>query len=205
MTIRIILIDDAQDIHDAVTILLKTVQDIVLVGEAFRGEDVIQLCEIASPDLVLMDMVMPGIDGAETTRALVERYPNIKILAMSSYREYALIRAMLDCGAAGYVLKDAISDELVDIIRAVMQGRIVLSAEIGQIVLFPRGQRDFGLTERELCVLKLIAEGHYDPEIAKILGVTKATVRFHVKNILHKMNVKTRFQAMVLAGKHNLV
>jgi len=205
MAIRVILIDDAQDIHDAVTIALRQVQDIVLVGEAYRGEDAIQLCEIASPDLALMDMVRPGLSGAEATHALVERFPNVKILAMSSYREYALIRAMLDAGATGYVIKDTISDDLVDIIRAACQGSIVFSPEIGRIILEPRQQKDFGLTERELHVLRLMAQGHYDPEIARLLSVSKRTVRFHVRNILRKMNVETRFQAMVLAGKHNLV
>jgi NarL family two-component system response regulator LiaR len=205
MAIRVILIDDAQDVHDAVVTALRTVEDIVLAGKSFRGEDAVQLCEIALPDLVLMDMVMPGIGGADTTRALVERFPNLKILAMSSYREYALIRAMLDSGAVGYVMKDAISDELVDIIRAAVQGNIVFSREIGQIILSPQNQGDFGLTKREMDVLKLVAEGKYDLEIAKQLDVSKRTVRFHVRNILRKMSVSNRLQAMVLAAKNNLV
>src|SRR5690348_2144231 len=149
MAIRVILIDDSQDIHDAVTIVLRTAQDVILVGEAYRGEDAVQMCGIASPDLVLMDMVMPGMSGAETTRAVIERFPDMKVLAMSSYREYALIRAMLDAGAIGYVIKDAISDELLDIVRAAFQGSVVFSREIGQIILAPQGHHDFGLTPRE--------------------------------------------------------
>lgn len=205
MAIRVVLVDDTQDIHEAVALALKTAHDIVLVGEAFRGEDAVKLCEIALPDMVLMDMVMPGISGADTTRSLVERFPKVKILAMSSYREYALIRAMLDSGAIGYVIKDTISDELVDVIRAAFQGSIVFSQEIGQIILSPQRQQDFSLTERELRVLKLIAEGHHDPEVATALNVSKRTVRFHVRNILRKMRVETRSQAMVLAAKNNLV
>jgi two-component system, NarL family, response regulator LiaR len=207
MPIRVVLIDDHSDIHAAVSALLRTTTEISLVGQAYRGSDAVSLCGSTDPDLVLMDVVMPGVSGIEAARDLVAEFPQIKILALSSYRDYGSIRAMIDSGASGYVVKDAIAHDLIDTIRTVCQGYTIFSPGVTQTMLArPDGTRiDFSLTERELAVLRLMGEGQSDKQVAQVLSISKATVRFHLGNILLKIGVDTRSQALVVAAKHNLI
>jgi NarL family two-component system response regulator LiaR len=205
MTIRVILIDDHQDIHDAVTALLRATDDILLVGQSYHGDDALELCRVTRPDLVLMDVVMPGLGGAEATRHLLAHYPSLKVLVLSSFREYEIIKAMLDAGASGYVVKDAIAEELLDTIRAAHSGSAVFSSEVAQTLLSPPEATDFGLTDREIAVLGLMAEGLNNSQIADRLEISVHTVRFHLKNILAKLGVDNRSAALVLAAKANLI
>ncbi|MBN2303983.1 MAG: response regulator transcription factor [Anaerolineae bacterium] len=207
--IRVILVDDHQNIHDAVTALLKTVDDITLVGEAFRGEDAIQMCRNIKPDVVLMDVLMPGMNGVETTQAILANCSNLRVLALSSFHEYDVIRQMLDSGAIGYLVKDALAADLIDTIRATHRGNTVLSPEVADALLSPlpaaESSGNFGLTDREQQVLQLMANGLTNARIAETLCITAPTVRFHLTNILAKFGVETRSQALVLAAKHRLV
>jgi NarL family two-component system response regulator LiaR len=205
MTIRVILIDDNQDIHDAVAALLRTTDDILLVGQSYSGDDALELCRVTRPDLALMDVVMPGLSGAEATRQLLAYCPSLKVLVLSSFREYEIIKAMLDAGASGYVVKDAIAEELLDTIRAAHSGSAVFSAEVAQTLLAPPKTTDFGLTDREMAVLGLMAEGLNNGQIADRLEISVHTVRFHLKNILAKLGVDSRSAALVLAAKSNLI
>jgi NarL family two-component system response regulator LiaR len=206
--IRVIIVDDNPDIQDAVKILLNDTDDILLVGQAQDGLSAIKLCKMAKPDLVLMDVVMPGMNGAETTRSLMDILPATKILALSSFHEYEHIQSMLTSGAIGYLVKDGLIQDLVATIRSTMQGNTVLSPSAAQSIFLPHAadkQVDFGLTDRELQVLKRMADGLTYNGIAHDLHITAPTVRFHVNNILEKMNVATRSEVLVLAAKNNLV
>jgi DNA-binding NarL/FixJ family response regulator len=144
----------------------------------------------------------------DTTRALIAQNPGLRVLGLSSFREYEYIKAMLDNGAAGYLVKDALADDLLSTIRAIHQGSVVFSREVAQTLLSPpTGSTvpQYGLTDREIEVLQLIAKGLTNVEIATALAITPPTVRFHTNNILYKLRVKTRSEALVLAAKHGLV
>jgi len=207
--IRIVVVDDNQDIHDAVKHILKRENDIELIGQAFDGDSALKLCKMAKPDLVLMDVVLPVMDGVETTQSLIQILPNVKILALSSYNEYEFVRKMLESGAIGYLVKNALSQDLVTTIRDTMQGNTVLSPQVLSIVFSADKQDsdspDFSLTEREMEVLKLMAQGLTYSGIAHELQISSPTVRFHVNNVLEKMAVETRSEALVLAAKNNLI
>lgn len=203
---RVVLIDDDPNIHDAVEVLLKTVHDLQLVGRAFNGEIGIQLCRVAKPDIILIDVVMPGLSGQEVTSAIMKILPTVKIVALSSYHEYEQIRAMLNSGAIGYLVKHGLVQDLIPTIRSAMKGNTILSPQVAQTLFAPTtNSSDFGLSDRELEVIKLMAQGMTYDNIALTLQISKPTVRFHVNNILEKMQVETRSEALVLAAKNELV
>ncbi len=205
--IRVVLVDDHQHIHDVVIRLLKSVDDIHLVGQAYRGDDAVQMCALVKPDIVLMDVVMPGFDGAETARILLERCPGLRILALSSFSEYEYIKEMLDSGAKGYLVKSAIAEDLINTIRATYTGNTVFSPEIARTILSPppAKESDFDLTSREREVLALMAQGQTNAQIALALNISQPTVRFHFNNILLKFKVDTRSEVLVMAAKYRLV
>jgi NarL family two-component system response regulator LiaR len=207
--IRILLVDDHAWVHQAVSTILKIAPDIELIGQAHNGVEALRLCEELQPDLILMDVVMPHINGIEATRIIRGRYATIKILVLSSFQDDESVLAMLDSGAMGYVLKGSLTGDLISAIRTAMTGASVFSAEITSVLLksnqeTPNGH-DFGLTTRELEVLRLMAKGENNPEIADKLVISQSTVKFHISNILDKMGVTTRPEAIVLAAKNNLV
>jgi NarL family two-component system response regulator LiaR len=207
--IRIVLVDDNKDIHDAVKRLIDKVDDFQLVGQAFDAEVALKLCRVAKPDLVLMDVVLPEMNGAATTKAILRLLPKTKILALSSFSDYAYIRNMLESGAIGYLTKSDLTQDLVSTIRSTMQGNTILSPQAAKAIFSPEKSQtdttDFGLTERELQVLKLMADGHTYDAITHELHISQSTVRFHVNNVLEKMGVKTRSEVLVLAAKNNLI
>jgi DNA-binding NarL/FixJ family response regulator len=210
MVIRVGLIDDHSFVHDAVEARLREADDIALVGTAFDGEGALTLCRRHNPDVLLMDAEMPGLGGVAATRAVLAAFPDVRVLGLSSHEEYDFIRQMMDAGAHGYVIKHMIAEDLLDTIRATAQGNSVLSVEAARTLLYPptdgeQTPTDFGLTERELEVLRLLARGRSNKEAAAQLEVSERTIRFHTNNILAKMNVATRSEALVLAAKHNLV
>lgn len=207
--IRILLVDDHAWVHQAVTTILKIAPDIQLVGQAHNGLEALHLCAELHPDLILMDVVMPHLNGIDATRMILEQHEAIKILVLSSFQDDESVRAMLDNGAIGYVVKGALTGDLISAIRTAMTGVSVFSAEITSILLknIPQSNssQDFGLTARELEVLRLMAKGENNPEIADKLVISQSTVKFHIANILEKMRVTTRSEAIVLAAKNNLV
>ncbi|MFW5748283.1 MAG: response regulator [Chloroflexota bacterium] len=207
--IRVLLVDDHPHIHDVVTRLLEAVDDILLVGQAYNGEDALRLCPKIAPDLILMDVVLPGMSGIEATQAVLERVPSVRVLVLSSYNEYEYIRAMLASGATGYLVKDALVDDLIMTIRSTIKGNTVLSPQVARLLIDPPSITDhpphFGLTERELQVLELLAQGYTNAQIAITLNISQPTVRFHLNNSLAKMNVDTRSEALVLAARTGLI
>lgn len=207
--IKVVLVDDQQFVHEAVSALLRTCADIRLVGQAYNGQDALRLCEMTKPNLVLMDVVMPGMNAAETTETLLQKMPRLKVLVLSSYQEYEFIKTMLDSGAVGYIVKHSITEDLTATIRDCINGQTVLSPEIAEKVLHATQetnghqahQHDYNLTDREKQVLKLLGGGMSNDEIATELSITQPTVRFHLKNMIHKFGVDTRSEMMVLAKK----
>jgi DNA-binding NarL/FixJ family response regulator len=207
--IRVLLADDQLRVHEAVTLALRGADDIVLVGQAANGDEAVVLCGQLMPDLVLMDVLMPRSGGIEATGRIHQRYPQVKILVLSAMQDDTTVRAMLEAGAVGYVLKDSLARDLAATIRATHAGNAVFSQGITDRLLqnnqpTPVSQ-GFNLTERELEVLRLMAEGLNNGELAARLHISQSTVKFHIVNILDKMGVATRPEAIVLAAKNNLV
>jgi NarL family two-component system response regulator LiaR len=208
--IRIVLIDDNVDIHEAVLMTLEGVNDIDLVGRAMDGDAGLRLCEKYDPDVVLMDVVMPRMSGIEATRELNARMPHIKTLVLSSYQDIQDIRELLQLGAVGYTLKHSLNEHLADAIRAAYSGNTVMAPEISQklldnIMQFGESNSNFTLTARELEVLSHMANGLNNKAIAHTLFISRSTVKFHISNIIEKMEVETRAEAIVLAVRHHLV
>jgi two-component system, NarL family, response regulator LiaR len=205
--IRVILIDDHIYIHEAVSAVLELVDDIELVAQGSNGLEAVQLCEQFAPDLVLMDIVMPRMNGIEATKQILSKHPQIRILALSSFQDRDSVRAMLESGAIGYVLKDGSSNDLEDSIRTAYKGKSVLSPEITDILLRPPSSstNGYGLTVREMEILRLMAKGMNNHEIAAALTVSYSTVRFHITHITSKMGVKSRAEATALAVREGII
>ena len=205
--IRVALIDDHRRIHELVAEIIKLTDDLELVAQGSTGEEALQLCASSAPDVILMDVLMPVMDGINATRLIHLAYPAIKILALSSFQDDDSVRAMIANGAIGYVLKGSIVHDLVSTIRATYMGKAVFSVEVTQTLMHgaaPSNQ-SFGLTDRELEVLRLVATGQNNGEIAAKLTISQSTVKFHLVNIMRKMKVETRAEAIVLSAKHNLL
>jgi NarL family two-component system response regulator LiaR len=206
--IRVLLVDDHAVVRSGLAAFLLAFDDLELVGEAGSGEEAVRLCEQLQPDVVLMDLVMPGMDGAAATRAIRERCPQIQVIALTSFKEKELVQGALEAGAIGYLLKNVSADELADAIQAVHAGRPTLAPEAAQALIQTTTQPPgpgYNLTEREREVLALMVEGLSNPEIAERLIVGRSTVKFHVSNILSKLGVTSRTEAVSLALQHHLV
>ena len=207
--IRVMLVDDHTVVRDGLSAVLMVNEDLELVAEAGNGEEAIRKCELERPDVVLMDLMMPVIDGVEATRAIMERAPGTKIIALTSYKEKELVEGALKAGAIGYLLKNVSAGDLVNAIRNAMLGQPSLSPEATQALIqgISRPSMEIGhdLTERERSILALMAEGASNAEIADRLIVSQSTVKFHVSNILSKLGVTSRTEAVALAIKNKLV
>jgi NarL family two-component system response regulator LiaR len=204
--IRVAIIDDHIQIHTIVSDLLKQTPEIRLVGQGANGEDALYLCEYSNPDIILMDVVMPVMDGIQATKLLHERFPSVKILVLSSFHDHESVHTMLRNGAVGYLTKSTLAEDLIETIQATYQGKMVFSPDIvEQLVSSPQPAVDFKLTDRELEVLVLLAEGLTNQQSAQKLSISVSTLKFHMKNIYEKLGVYTRSEALVLAAKNNLI
>lgn len=206
--IRVLVVDDHDMVRRGLIAFLRVAPDLQCVGEARDGQEAVMLCETLHPDVVLMDVVMPIMDGAAATAIIRERWPEIKVLALTSFQERELIRNVLQAGATGFLLKNVSVDELTAAIRAAHTGRPTLAPEaLEALVQFARGEEapDFCLTKREQEVLALLVQGLNNPEIAERLYVSRSTVKVHVSNILAKLGVANRAEAISVALRHKLV
>lgn len=206
--IRVMLVDDHAMVRRGLATFLLVFDEFKLVGEADSGEAAIQLCDKVLPDVVLMDMVMPGMGGDDATRAIRKKCPQVQVIALTSFKEGALIRNALEAGAIGYLLKDVSADELARAIRAGYAGRATLSPDVAQVIVQDASQPSapgLDLTEREREVLALMVEGLNNTQIAGRLTVSPSTVKSHVSNILSKLGVSSRTEAVTLALRHGLV
>jgi NarL family two-component system response regulator LiaR len=206
--IRVMLVDDHLMVRRGLATMLMVFDDMRLVGEAESGQAAIQLCAQVLPDVILMDMVMPGMDGATATRAIRQQHPQVQVLALTSFKEAQLIKSALEAGAIGYLLKVVSTDELVRAIRAAHVGRATLSPEAAQTLVQSANQPPapgLDLTEREREVLALMIEGLNNTQIAGRLIVSPSTIKSHVSNILSKLGVVSRTEAVALALQHSIV
>jgi NarL family two-component system response regulator LiaR len=202
------LVDDHAMVRRGLATFLKVVDDLQLVGEAESGEAAIQLCAEVSPDVILMDMVLPMMDGATATRAIRQQFPQVQVIALTSFKEGDLVKNALEAGAIAYLLKDVSADDLVRAIRAAHAGRVTLSPEAAQALVETANQPPvpaLDLTEREREVLALMVEGLNNTQIAGRLTVGPSTIKSHVSNILSKLGVTSRTEAVTLALRNRIV
>jgi NarL family two-component system response regulator LiaR len=206
--IRVMLVDDHAMVRRGLATFLLVFDDLKLVGEAENGLEAIQRCAETLPDVILMDMVMPEMDGATATRAIRQQFPQVQVIALTSFKEGELIKNALSAGAIGYLLKDVSVDELAWAIRAAHAGRSTLSPEASQAMVEMANQPPapgLDLTEREREVLTLMIEGLNNTQIAGKLVVSPSTAKSHVSNILAKLGVSSRTEAVTLALRNRII
>lgn len=206
--IRVVLVDDHMMVRRGLATFLKVYDDLELAGEAESGEEAIRLCSEVLPDVVLMDLVLPKMDGAAATRAIRQKVPQVQVLALTSFKEGEVIKNALEAGAIGYLLKDVTADDLARAIRAAHSGRATLSPEAAQALVENANQPPapgLDLTEREREVLELMIEGLNNTQIAGRLTVSPSTIKSHVSSILAKLGVASRTEAVALALRSRLV
>ena len=206
--IRVMTVDDHEIFRGGIAFALDAYEDVELVGEAHSGDEALRLCERLHPDVILMDMRMPGLDGPATTHAIRQQFPQVQVLALTSFHDEELVQRAMAAGAIGYLLKGVPIRELVVAIRAACAGRTTIDEQALQALVHaarPGPRLGDDLTTRELEVLALLVEGLPNPEIADRLVISLPTAKAHVRSILSKLHVSGRTEAATVAVKHNLV
>jgi NarL family two-component system response regulator LiaR len=206
--IRILLVDEHAVVRSGLGAVISSYDDLSLVGEANNGEEAVRMCRSLKPDVVLMDLMMPVMDGVTATRIIHENQPDIRIIALTSFGDKEWVEGALKAGATGYLLKTVSAVELIEAIKAAAAGRTSLSPEAAQVLVqnLNRPKTDTtDLTGREREILALMVEGMANHDIAARLVVSQSTVKFHVSNILSKLGVATRTEAVAVALKNKLV
>lgn len=206
--IRVMLVDDHTMVRKGLATFLNVFDDLQLVGEAQNGADAIKLCNEVLPDVILMDMVMPDMDGGTATNLIRQAFPKIQIMVLTSFKEGELIKKALEAGAIGYLLKDVSADDLARAIRSAYAGRATLSPEAAQSLVETANLPPvpgLDLTEREREVLSLMVDGLSNTQIAGKLGVSSSTIKSHVSNVLSKLGVASRTEAVSLALRTHIV
>ena len=206
--IRVMIVDDHAVVRSGLSAFLLAYEDLRLVGEAGDGEEGVRLCLQIQPDVVLMDLVMPGMDGISATKAIKERCPNTQVVALTSFGEEERVQAVLKAGAIGYLLKNVSAQELVTAIRNAAAGQPTLSSEAARALIHASAGPELpglDLTEREREVLALMVKGLNNSRIAEQLMISPSTAKYHVSNILTKLGVNSRTEAVALAVRNHLV
>jgi NarL family two-component system response regulator LiaR len=206
--IRILLVDDHNVVRFGLKTLLRALSGIQLVGEASDGEEAVRLCAQLTPDVVLMDILMPIMDGIKATQIIRQHNPTIQIVALTSSSDEGVVQAMLQAGAIGYLLKNTTFDEVERAIRSAYRGKRVLTEEVTEILVQARTNPQavpVDLTEREREVLALMVKGLNNPDIAEMIGVSVSTVKFHVSSILSKLYASSRTEAVAIAIQRKLI
>jgi NarL family two-component system response regulator LiaR len=206
--IRVLIVDDHDIVRRGLGNMLDTFDDFELIGEASGGEQAIQMCQTLQPDVVLMDLVMPRMNGVTATERIHAAHPDIRIVVLTTFQEENLVQGALEAGAISYLLKNVSIDELAFAIRNAYEGRATLAPEAAQVLISVATrplQIGHDLTEREREVLALIVEGLSNREIADHLTISHSTVKNHVSNILSKLNVANRAEAVATALQNKLV
>lgn len=205
--IRIMLVDDHAVVRSGLSAFLSVNPDLELVGEAEDGEQAVLRASTLRPDVILMDLMMPVMDGVAATQAIKAQHPAIQVIALTSFPEDELVRNALKAGAVGYLMKNVSARELAAAIRAAKAGKMTLSPEAAQALVraTQQAQEIDSLTEREHDVLRLMVEGLNNAEIAERLVVSLSTVKYHISNILMKLGVDNRVAAVTMALQRKLV
>jgi two-component system, NarL family, response regulator LiaR len=207
-SIRILLVDDHAVVRSGLSKFLLVNPDLELVGEASDGAEAFQLAGLHQPDVILMDLMMPGVDGITATRQIHQKYPHIKIIALTSFSEQNMVEGALQAGAAGYLQKNVTAVELGNAIRSAHLGRMTLSPEAAQVLANSISQPHHPkheLTEREQDVLRCMVDGLNNNEIAGKLFISLGTVKFHISHVFQKLGVKTRVEAVKIAIEQKLL
>jgi DNA-binding NarL/FixJ family response regulator len=220
MPIKVLIVDDHRLFREGLTTLLKDTDEIAVIGDAHNGKDALLQVQGLKPDVVLMDLEMPELNGVEATRLISHKFPDTKILALTSYEDDEHIYSAMAAGASGYVVKRVNRDELVKIIKSVHKGEVLLSPFLANIILkkMPGVAREgseseeghqatYGipLNPREKRILKLIAQGYTNEQIAKTIYISRDTVKAYLKSIYKKLQVKSRTEAAVEALRRGIV
>lgn len=208
--IRILLVDDHEMVRIGVSAYLQTQADMEVVGEAVNGREAVEKALALRPDIILMDMVMPEMNGAEATAAIIEQWPEAKVVIVTSFIDDDKVYPALEAGAISYILKTSNAKRIAEAIRDTLKGQIVLEPEVTAKMMqkMRTGNERFAheeLTEREHEILLLLAKGKSNQEIADDLFIALKTVKTHVSNLLSKLEVQDRTQAVIYAFKHELV
>ena len=205
--IRIVIVDDHAMLRKGLAVFLMSYDDLELVGEAANGKEALALCADKQPDVVLMDLMMPVMDGVTTTRLIRHDFPDIHVIALTSFGEEKLIKDALEAGVTGYLFKKISADDLANAIRAARDGIPTYASEVTEILVksLREPQPAFeNLTVREREVLSLLVKGLSNNEIASILVISRSTVKAHVSSILDKLSAASRTEAIVMVLEHNL-
>jgi DNA-binding NarL/FixJ family response regulator len=209
--IRVLLVDDHAVVRRGLHGFLELLDDITIVGEADNGQKAVEVARSVHPDVVLMDLLMPELDGIAATATIKAEMPDIEVVALTSFVEEARVTAALEAGASGFILKDAEADDVADAIRAAYRGEVHLDPAVAGLLARRVRERasaaapEEPLTERERQVLGLVARGLSNKAIADRLAITERTARTHVSNILGKLGLASRTQAALYAVEHHLV
>ena len=206
--IRILVVDDHKVVRKGLRTFIAVHDDLQLVGEAGNGDEAVEQCATLLPDVVLMDLKMPVMDGPTAIKHIRARFPDVAIIALTSFDDDTLAQQALEAGAIGYLFKDVEEDELMSAIRLASRGRgVVAPAAMQALVARRHDEDDYGvaLTTRETETLALVARGLTNPQIADRLSISVSTVNFHVHNVLDKLGAKTRTEAVVLAAREGLI
>lgn len=202
------IVDDHAVVRRGLAAFLLAFDDLELAGEARDGEEAVRICAQTQPDVILMDLVMPGMDGAAATQAVRQNSPQTQVVILTSFNEVEMVQKALQAGAIGYLLKDVEADELAGAIRAAHAGRPTLAPEATRALIHAANQLPkpgFDLSEREREVLALMVKGLNNVEIAERLIISRSTVKYHVSSILSKLGATNRAEAVALAVQHHLV
>jgi NarL family two-component system response regulator LiaR len=206
--IRVMIVDDHTMVRKGLAAMLKVKPDLKLVGEASNGHEALQVCRAVRPDVILMDLVMPRMDGTAAIRAVRRDWPGVQVIVLTSFKEKDLVQQALKAGAISYLLKDVSIDDLAQAIRAACVGQSTLAPEATQALIQAANQGPqlgHDLTPREHEVLELMVEGLTNPEIAQRLIISASTARAHVSSVLSKLGVSNRAEAVAQAFRLKLV
>lgn len=203
-TTRVLVVDDHRLVRAGLLSILADSDDLVVVGEASDGAQSVTLCEQLAPDLVLMDLQMPGMDGVEATRCITQQHPDVQVMVLTSFSEGERVRRALEAGAVGYLLKDSEPEDLLSGIRAVVRGESPLDARAVRSMLetgAPPAEDD--LTDRERQVLALLSSGMTNRQIARALAISESTVKAHVGRVFQRIGVGDRTSAALWAERRS--
>ncbi len=207
--IRVVLVDDHDVVRQGFKYFIDAIEELELVGEASNGQEAIKVVHDLKPDIVLMDMMMPKMNGIEATKSILEYTSHTKIIALTSFvDDEKLVKEALEAGASGYFFKNVSVDELANAVRKIHNGEMALASDATRLLVKANSapqEPEVSFTEREQDVIKLMVEGLNNREIGEKLYISRATVKFHISSVLSKLGVSSRTEATAIIVQHNLI